>query len=509
MDVGQSTVAEDLPAFYYLDGNCIILALLRLLGNIYAHTTLLSQLGEDHRERCSMGRNYRDVSQMVKVTLEPTRPEDWKADCLSKWVFHCEHNEKPHAFAVHVVDASTVNVYSARHVFRMTSTALISFMANAVDKRLLMLFRIANATKFVPPDPSMPFATTLDMRAWGGDTHGTCESILPVAQDTLIEDALVPQKDDIIVEDETEYPYDIVEDDDDLAQIHVDEALFASLRAEVLHELRRACKASYSGNGVIHCRFCNDKVFRGKRRYLYISHLETVHMGSFKKNRTNDLHGPLIVGSQNLYHHLPDGRSSKHLKTIKALFDDDALKGKSSTTYLERSQQIMRNAVPSKELALARKNFDRNLGLLMTSNGPRWFHVNGAARRGTRQLGYMYYDADFALELFRTALFKNGRYRTIQHSFVRKALRASNPLWSLLPTRQDKWAELIEDIWSSPMVRQYRMDLLNQCLDMNEFLHVSVDATLRVARRVKGQADYRDTKHNRNTKELFLSLIHI
>ena len=51
-----------------------------------------------------------------------------------------------------------------------------------------------------------------------------------------------------------------------------------------------------------------------------------------------------------------------------------------------------------------------------------------------------------------------------------------------------------------PMVKQYRLDLLNKCLELEEFLHISIDATIRVARRVKGQADYRASFDERNVK---------
>lgn len=61
----------------------------------------------------------------------------------------------------------------------------------------------------------------------------------------------------------------------------------------------------------------------------------------------------------------------------------------------------------------------------------------------------------------------------------------------LLPDKNLWWACLVEDITTSDWWRGMRAELLNTCVAHGEFSHVTMDATVRILRRVIGQADYR------------------
>ena len=112
---------------------------------------------------------------------------------------------------------------------------------------------------------------------------------------------------------------------------------------------------------------------------------------------------------------------------------------------------------------------------------------------------YTYYNERFAAALFREAVTHHGRYWNVRQAFVRRACEAQNSLWRLLPVRFSKWAELLEDLFTSPRVIQDVNNMLAACLARSEFLHLTVDATIRCARRVKGQADYRASKAKRES----------
>ena len=50
---------------------------------------------------------------------------------------------------------------------------------------------------------------------------------------------------------------------------------------------------------------------------------------------------------------------------------------------------------------------------------------------------------------------------------------------------------------ASPVVTAWKEKLVAQCLEHREFAHLSMDATVRAAMRIKGQGNYRETKEQR------------
>ncbi|CAK0814298.1 unnamed protein product, partial [Prorocentrum cordatum] len=74
---------------------------------------------------------------------------------------------------------------------------------------------------------------------------------------------------------------------------------------------------------------------------------------------------------------------------------------------------------------------------------------------------------------------------------------AGSQLTHLLPQKVPQWLELLEDLFSAPFVRAARDRRMQQLFDHDEFVHVSVDATIRAAARLKGQANYRDSAEKR------------
>ena len=70
----------------------------------------------------------------------------------------------------------------------------------------------------------------------------------------------------------------------------------------------------------------------------------------------------------------------------------------------------------------------------------------------------------------------------------------------LLPRKASEvYLKITEDIMASPMVASCQRKLLSQCLQHNEFRHLAMDATVRLAMRIKGQASYRTPKEVRES----------
>ena len=67
----------------------------------------------------------------------------------------------------------------------------------------------------------------------------------------------------------------------------------------------------------------------------------------------------------------------------------------------------------------------------------------------------------------------------------------------LLPVNVRTWLELLEDVMSCACVEALTKNLLEQCREREEFRYVCMDATVRVAMRLKGQGNYRMSAEKR------------
>jgi hypothetical protein len=76
------------------------------------------------------------------------------------------------------------------------------------------------------------------------------------------------------------------------------------------------------------------------------------------------------------------------------------------------------------------------------------------------------------------------------------------PLSSLLPTNQSKWADIIEDIIESPPVLAMKAKWRVQALEDEEWLVISLDATVKCCMSTLGQGNYRDPKHVRAEQDV-------
>ena len=71
-------------------------------------------------------------------------------------------------------------------------------------------------------------------------------------------------------------------------------------------------------------------------------------------------------------------------------------------------------------------------------------------------------------------------------------------LGSLLPRLIHTWTKILEDVMQSPYVLDLKRKLVQELFTHKEFTSLSIDATIRLMRRVKGQEDYRAPAEVRN-----------
>ncbi|CAK0847180.1 unnamed protein product, partial [Prorocentrum cordatum] len=142
---------------------------------------------------------------------------------------------------------------------------------------------------------------------------------------------------------------------------------------------------------------------------------------------------------------------TKQMEMIFAMFDSDRCQGKSQGRYPERSAQMLRESVKP---ALTCLRIDRGIRLLLDGAGPIFINASAVVPEppeGPTTLA-----------------------------------RGSLSGWSF---------------WKIPSARQLfaprGKKLMQQLLEHEEFVHVSIDAATRAAMRIKGQANYRDSAEKR------------
>ena len=115
-----------------------------------------------------------------------------------------------------------------------------------------------------------------------------------------------------------------------------------------------------------------------------------------------------------------------------------------------------------------------------------------------RTVGYVWCDQDLAMIFVGEMIRANGKAKTIATNLIHYFLITGCQMVFLLPRKATTvYLKLREDSMASPVVTSWKEKLAAQCLEHREFAHLSMDATARMAMRIKGQGNYRETKKQR------------
>ena len=189
---------------------------------------------------------------------------------------------------------------------------------------------------------------------------------------------------------------------------------------------------------------------------------------------------------------------TKQRNVVFALFDADRLKRTTEGHFLARSAALMRSSIIP-PLSGAANFINPDIVLVLDSSGPEYRNKAALAQsQDCRRVGYTYYTRSFADLVLRESLQHHGRVRTMIPRICACLMACGSEVVSLLPRRVDTWLKLIEDVFNSAYVTGLQAARLDECCERGEFDHVSLDATIRIVRRMKGQADYRSSKATRN-----------
>ena len=178
----------------------------------------------------------------------------------------------------------------------------------------------------------------------------------------------------------------------------------------------------------------------------------------------------------------------KFLKALMAMYDNDAVSGQRPARLQQRASQLVREWVttsPSPRYNV----LDGKLSLVLTGHGPCYQNpLDVCELPGVLRVGNIFVDRDF-FELFMHECFQHhGRVKTMRSSLVSRFASSGCVVTHLLPRGGKFWLKLLECVVSSPFVTSKRADLIRECIDQDEYHWLSIDGTVRCARRIKGLA---------------------
>jgi hypothetical protein len=190
---------------------------------------------------------------------------------------------------------------------------------------------------------------------------------------------------------------------------------------------------------------------------------------------------------------------TKQMKVVSALYDHMRLHDKPLTHLLRKSAELLRATVHP---PLAGVKIDKELRLLLDAKSPSYVNraqllsAEGAGGVGAvvaRRIGDTYITRDFATTLMREAVMSGGLVRPIKTRMLLRAQESGCEIPHLFPTHVAQWLGFLEDVFKSEFVQRMQADLMSALIDNQEMYHASIDATIRAAMRIKGQANYRDS----------------
>ena len=175
------------------------------------------------------------------------------------------------------------------------------------------------------------------------------------------------------------------------------------------------------------------------------------------------------------------------------------------TRLLEQSASLMRNWLEDSHMVPngmeSNLRIDRKLVLCLTGEGPKYLSKELPEVSGYyRCVGYTWFDKDFATIFFSEMVRCNRKAKTLATNLIHLFLSRGCLVVFLLPRKATTvYLKIMEDIMNSPIVTSWHQKLLRECLDHKEFIHISMDATVRMAMRLKGQGNYRESKEVRDS----------
>jgi len=422
------------------EGNCILLALFHLRDAIPAAAAVAwsaSSLAADAARdiRC---RTYREVFEIGHVPFRATFGYHSHAGATA--VLHCEADGRPHALPVRVsADGAETVVYDGDVARRFPSGRFVDMIHRSVDRKLIVTFHVGQALarlRSSPGDAVLPPAALSDLADLAAGASSELSSGETRARAEMLECLRLE------VREYTE-----------------------TLSCRLLHACRQRLRAKGPSSGH-RCALCPEGIYSSWQQLL--DHVRTDHVwGNYFS---------------------PCGR--KFLNLVYAVFDSDRFAERRPQQLLRRAARMLRDMLATDSTRL-RRRLDRSIVLLLTGKGPRYVQrADVSLREDVLRVGQFYIDRHFAAIVLQQALLQNGRVRPLIDAVTFELLQRGCATTGLLPRRLTAWLSITEAVADNELIKQMRDAKLALCLAGGDYRHLTMDATFRLLRRVRGQAAF-------------------
>ncbi|CAJ1377905.1 unnamed protein product [Effrenium voratum] len=188
---------------------------------------------------------------------------------------------------------------------------------------------------------------------------------------------------------------------------------------------------------------------------------------------------------------------TKQVKLLLALYDEDCMRGKDGQNYLQRSSDTLRQTV-APSLLSSRTDIDKFIRIVFTAAGPVYRNLDALTDgEPLRRVRNIYYTRCFAHLVVREMLLCNAKVRAMIPRVTQEAVARNCLTTSLLPSNVKDWWPIVEDIFTSPRLSDRKDSLLQEAVQHEEFVAISIDATMRCCLSILGQCHPRAPQADR------------
>ncbi|CAE7205271.1 unnamed protein product [Symbiodinium sp. CCMP2592] len=447
------------PATLTDEGNCILCALHRL-----GHTDAAGKmLGDTDSEaavyfRRRRHRTYLQVVEATQVTLTPwmSSTEFAHMPLEGNFLIHLTKNNKPHCVGLRADTPGNFIVMDGNATFTIQNRLFWNAFAAAIDSRHVVFFQVWE-------DPA----------AWP-NLPGSIARLEKTEVERLLElQACAGDDSSRDIDDDNNREFE----QDNEAVTHVGDVLLRKLSEEIdaVAADRRTPRPDASGRA--RCPLCPFRSWSRHNACRVLVHIRKHHTSTKQYSASG----------------------TKQIKLVLALHDQDKLEGMpAACNYLRRSADMIRDTVRP-PLSSTRNSIDKKIRLVFTQDGPEYWNLEATISAGLRRSRNLYYNLGFAQKIFQKTILNNAKEQDTLHALnlcplqffpTMTAMKAeiSNRACSLFPSHSKDWWPLIEDIFSSPHVRQLGDQLIAECVQHKEMRCLSIDATMRCCMPLLGQA---------------------
>ena len=338
--LGTQSSVDDVDDILLKDGNCIPAA----IASMYPE-----QL--DSMKKLVAGsdvttRTYRECLSCTSLVAFPSAmldnaPKRARLD-PGRYLLHLENGHEPHCIAVVAEDKGEVYINDGGSCWQMKNEDMVELLQGAIDYKTMVIFELKNSESDEVVEVSRD--RLLSLRAGGIKRKPVgLPSSSGMDCDDAAEDPALPAHD-----------------------------LIRCLTTEVDNYVSNGCPAPEDeGDAWVakpRCGLCPFRRFA--KRIRVVEHVDKYH-----------------VRESHSY-----CNSSKMMRIVHALWDDDAVQGRPHhPDYIQRAADCVRQWVkPPLHPTIMHDRLDRSMRLLLDINGPRYVSVDNIREMSLRCVGYTY-----------------------------------------------------------------------------------------------------------------------